>query len=114
MKRYVNVDRVSRRKKRVSANIKGTSQVPRITVFRSNRYVYAQAIDDSVAKTIAWSSSKDAEGKKSDQAKKAGLIMAKKLIEKKISKAVFDRNKFSYLGRVRSFCEGVREGGINI
>ena len=110
----INTDRISRRKKRVSANIAGTNQKPRIVVFRSNRYIYAQAIDDVERKTLASFSGKGIEGKKSEQAKKVGVKLAEKLKTKKIKEAVFDRSSYSYQGRVKALCEGIREGGIKI
>lgn len=99
---------------RVSANINGTSERPRIVVFRSNRYIYAQAVDDVNKVTLAHSSGQKIEGKKLDQAKAAGLKLAEELKAKKISQAIFDRSSYSYKGRVKSLCEGVREGGIKI
>ncbi len=110
----VNVSRISRRKRRVSANIVGTNKKPRVVVFRSNRYIYAQAIDDGARQTLASSSGKGMAGKKSEQAKAVGLKLAEKLKEKKIIEAVFDRSSYSYLGRVKALCEGLREGGIKI
>jgi large subunit ribosomal protein L18 len=110
----VNTDRKLRRKRRVSSNIRGDVEKPRVVVFRSNRYIYAQAIDDTARVTLASASSKGATGKKGDQAKAAGLKLAEKLKEKKIIKAVFDRSSYTYLGRVKSLCEGLREGGIKI
>ncbi len=110
----VNTNRTLRRKKRVSSNIMGLGDVPRVVVFRSNRYIYAQAIDDVKRVTLASSSSKGAQGKKGEQAKVAGLKLAEKLKEKKIVRAVFDRSSYTYLGRVKSLCEGLREGGIKI
>lgn len=112
--KMVNVDRISRRKKRVSANIIGSKEKPRIVVFRSNRYIYAQAIDDVERKTMASFSGKGIEGKKSEQARAVGLKLAEKLKEKKIKHVVFDRSSYSYLGRVKALCEGMREGGIKI
>lgn len=110
----VTTDRKLRRKRRVSSNIHGTSDKPRVVVFRSNKYIYAQAIDDVARKTIASSSAQGLKGKKSDQAKEVGVNLAGKLKEKKIEKAVFDRSSYTYLGRVKALCDGLREGGIKI
>lgn len=102
---------------RVRANIWGTGERPRISVYRSNMYVYAQAIDDEARKTLAASSTVTKEEKKlkkSDAAKEAGKALAKKLIEKNIKAGVFDRNKYAYNGRVKLFAEGLREGGLQI
>ncbi|MGB9883109.1 MAG: 50S ribosomal protein L18 [Microgenomates group bacterium] len=111
----VNLDKKLRKKRRVSSNIRGTASVPRISVFRSNRYIYAQAIDDEKRVTIASSSSlKLPKAKKTAQARQVGLDLAKKLIEKNIKKAVFDRSIYQYKGRVKALAEGLREGGIVI
>jgi len=111
----VNLDKKIRKKRRVSLNIKGTDKRPRVTVFRSNRYIYAQAIDDEKKITLAASSSlKMEKNKKSDQAKKVGLKLAEILKTKKIDSVVFDRNVYIYKGRVKSLAEGLREGGIKV
>jgi large subunit ribosomal protein L18 len=117
----VNLDRKLRRKRRVSLNIHGTSDRPRVSVFRSSKYIYAQAIDDVTRKTLfSFSISdlkKDAgfkKGKKGDDSKKIGIGLAKKLIEKKILSGVFDRGSYAYNGRVKSVAEGLREGGLKI
>ncbi|KKP86653.1 MAG: 50S ribosomal protein L18 [Candidatus Roizmanbacteria bacterium GW2011_GWA2_35_8] len=106
---------------RISSKIDGDQKTPRIVVFRSNRYIYAQAIDDVSQKTIASFSSlafKKAGSKeklkKSEEAKKIGLKLALILKEKKIDKGVFDRSLYAYAGRVKALCEGLREGGIII
>jgi large subunit ribosomal protein L18 len=117
----VNFDRKLRRKRRVSSNIKGTKSRPRISVFRSNSYIYAQAIDDVERKTLFASSNfalkKETDfkkGKKSDDSKKIGIKLAKILIEKKILAGVFDRGSYAYNGRVKALAEGLREGGLKI
>lgn len=107
-------DRLKRQKK-VRGKIKGVSNSPRISVFRSNRYILAQAIDDSKGQTIAFMSERDLKEKskvKSDQAKEVGIILAGKLKKLKIEKIVFDRGAFRYHGRVKSLAEGLREGGM--
>lgn len=102
-------------------NIFGTADKPRICVFRSNRYIYAQAIDDEKRATLASYSSlnlKSNDGyqkvKKSQEAKAVGIGLAKILKEKDIKKGVFDRRWYAYGGRVRVLAEGLREGGIAI
>lgn len=117
----ITVERKLRRKRRVSNNIMGTSTRPRISVFRSNRYIYAQAIDDIKRVTLATYSTlqltkmKDYKKvKKTAEAKAIGLALAKILKSKKIEESVFDRNIYSYLGRVKAIAEGLREGGIKI
>lgn len=109
-----------RKKRRVSSGIKGTKERPRISVFRSNKYIYSQAIDDEQQKTIASFSSlvlrKKTKNKKSksEEAKLVGFELAKILKEKGIKKAVFDRGIYRYHGRVKALAEGLREGGIEI
>jgi large subunit ribosomal protein L18 len=117
----INLDRKLRRKRRISSNIHGTNDKPRISVFRSSRYIYAQAIDDVSRKTILSFSNADLKkdtgfkkGKKSEDSKKIGVGLAKKLIEKKILTGVFDRGSYAYNGRVKAIAEGLREGGLKI
>ena len=119
--RKINFDRRSRRKKRISSNIIGTKEKPRISIYRSNRYIYAQAIDDTSRSTVASVTSlllkKDkayVKAKKTDEAKQVGLAFAKTLKEKKIGKGVFDRGSYAYNGRVKALAEGLREGGLKI
>ena len=117
----INFDRKLRRKRRVSSNIHGTSDRPRISIFRSNHYIYAQAIDDGTRKTILSFSNSDLKkdtdfkkGKKREDSKKIGIRLAKKLIENKIKTGVFDRGSYAYNGRVKALAEGLREGGLKI
>lgn len=117
----INLDRKLRRKRRISSNIHGTSDRPRISVFRSNHYIYAQAIDDGARKTILSFSNSDLKkntdfkkGKKREDSKKIGIGFAKKLIENKIKTGVFDRGSYAYNGRVKALAEGLREGGLKI
>ncbi len=99
----------------------GTSEHPRICVFRSNRYFYAQAIDDQKRRTLVSFSSKSLKKEitkskltKTEEAKKIGIEFAKKLLKKGIKKGMLDRRNYLYLGRVRSFTEGLRGEGIKI
>ncbi|KKP36316.1 MAG: 50S ribosomal protein L18 [Candidatus Roizmanbacteria bacterium GW2011_GWA2_32_13] len=117
----INFDRKLRRKRRISSNIKGTKMRPRISVFRSNRYVYAQVIDDVERKTLFLISNFDLKkevdykkGKKEEDSRKIGIKLAKKLIESKIKIGVFDRGSYAYNGRVKALAEGLREGGLKI
>ena len=115
MKSSVTTSRTLKRKKRVSANITGTAERPRISVYRSARYVYVQAIDDSTRKTLCAVHSKSIEkAKKSDMAFEAGKKLGTLMIEKKITAAVFDRGAYTYLGRVKRLAEGLRESGIQV
>lgn len=105
-----------RRGKRVRAKISGTAQCPRVSVFRSLRGVYVQAIDDQSGKTIVSASWKEAMEKsnKNDMARamEVGRILADKCVKAKITKAVFDRNGYKYHGKIKAVAEGAREGGL--
>lgn len=97
-----------RRHKKVRARVLGTAKVPRLCVFKSNQYIYVQLVDDDKSKTIV-----SVKGKLSvKEAKKTGELIAKKALEKKIGKAVFDRGGYKYHGRVKAVAEGAREGGL--
>jgi large subunit ribosomal protein L18 len=104
-----------RRRRRVRAKITGTAERPRISVFRSNRGVSAQLIDDTAGRTLAavnWTEA-DLKGLGSlDQAEKAGKLLAERAKAAGIEQAVFDRNGYLYHGRVKALAEGAREGGL--
>lgn len=112
------ISRTARRKKRVSANISGSSERPRVSIYRSHKYIYAQAINDDAHNTVASVSSvdlkKEAKGTKSEKAKQVGIALAEKLKGLKISAVVFDRSAYAYNGRVKALAEGLREGGIQV
>jgi large subunit ribosomal protein L18 len=117
----INIDRKLRRKKRISSNIVGTQKRPRISVFRSSKYIYAQAIDDLTKTTLFSFSHSDLKkesgykkGKKTEDSNKIGIGLAKKLIDKKILSGVFDRGSYAYNGRVKAVAEGLRQGGLKI
>lgn len=106
-----------RRKKRVRGRVSGTAERPRLSVFRSGKHIYIQAIDDVAGATLATASTLsegfEAGGlKKAEQATKVGTLLAKTLLEKGISKAVFDRNGYRYHGRVKALADGARSGGL--
>ena len=104
-----------RRSRRVRAKIRGSAESPRLSVYRSNRGVFAQLIDDEAGRTIAavnWTEG-DLRGMSSmDQAKKAGELIAKRAIDAKVETVVFDRGGYRYHGRVKALAEGAREGGL--
>jgi large subunit ribosomal protein L18 len=107
----------ARRKKRIRKKISGETQRPRISVFRSSKHIYVQAIDDSKGTTLATASTlseglKSLEGTKSDDAKAVGAAIAKALIAKGIESVTFDRNGYLYHGRVKALAEGAREAGL--
>lgn len=103
-----------RRHNRVRAKVSGTAEIPRLNVFRSNKGLYIQLIDDVAGKTLA--SVKDEEVKagktKVEKAKEAGKIIAAKAEKAGIKKAVFDRGGYQYHGRTQAVAEGAREGGL--
>lgn len=99
---------------RVRKKITGTSKLPRLSVYRSNKSMYVQAIDDVKGVTIVGlkDSTLKLKGTKVERAKELGLAFGKELSEKKIKKVVFDRGGYRYHGRVKSFADAVRETGI--
>ena len=106
-----------KRRRRVRAKVVGTAERPRISVFRSNRGIAAQLVDDLAGATLAavtWTES-DLRGlKKMEQASRAGEVLAQRAKEQGIERAVFDRGGYQYHGRVKAFAEGVREGGLAV
>ncbi|MDP2934179.1 MAG: 50S ribosomal protein L18 [bacterium] len=104
------------RHRRVRAKIKGTVSIPRLCVFRSNRHIYCQLIDDQKGKTMVIASDMEIKSKvksqKSKVAEQVGELLAKKAAEKKIEKVVFDRGGYKYHGRIKALAEGARKGGL--
>ena len=93
----------------------GLAEKPRLVVFRSNKHIHAQLIDDSVSKTLVAAADlelKDLKKKKSEIAFMVGESIAKKAIEKNISEVVFDRGGYKYTGRVKALADGARKGGL--
>lgn len=102
-----------RRHSKIRARISGTATKPRLAVFRSNKYIYAQLIDDTSNKTMFSASDLGISGKtKTERAKAVGAKIAKSAKDKKITDAVFDRGGFLFAGRVKALAEGAREGGL--
>ena len=100
-------------KARIRGRISGTAARPRMTVFRSNKQIYVQLVDDLAGKTLVSASSKGiAEGNKSEIAAKVGESIAKKALEAGISEVVFDRNGYLFHGRVKSLADAARNGGL--
>lgn len=99
---------------KIRTKVKGTAEVPRLSVFRSNTSVYAQLINDVTRSTLVSASSKDLKGKKTkvEQAILVGGEIAKIAIAKGIKKVVFDRGGFKFAGRVKALASGAREGGL--
>jgi len=109
------IERKTKRQIRTRAKIKGTQTRPRLSVYRSNHFVYAQLINDETRKTIIGVSEKhikEALSGKIARARALGILLAKKAIGKKIKKVVFDRGSYSYHGRIEGVAQGAREGGL--
>jgi large subunit ribosomal protein L18 len=111
-------DSREKRKKRIRRKLSGTTERPRLTVYKSLKHIYAQVVDDSNGKTLAFASSlskelkgKD-EGDKKDDAKRVGSLIAEKCKGAKIEAVVFDRNGFPYRGRIAAVADGARAGGL--
>ena len=103
----------ARRHNRIRAKVSGVAERPRLSVFKSNLYIYAQIIDDSKGTTLAAISDMGLKGKtKTERAKLAGAELAKKAVAAGITKVSFDRGGFIFTGRVRALAEGAREGGL--
>ena len=104
-----------KRRRRVRAKITGTAERPRISVFRSNRGVFAQLIDDDAGRTLAsvnWTEADLRDLKRMEQAKRAGELLAERAKAAGVETAVFDRGGYRYHGRVQALAEGAREGGL--
>lgn len=107
------LDKRIRLKKKIRTKIFGTSIIPRLSVFRSNNYMYAQMIDDSKSITIASASDMDLKkGTKTERAVLVGENIAKASIIKGIKTCVFDRNGFKYIGRVKALADSARLAGL--
>ncbi len=103
-----------RRRQRIRGRIQGTSKKPRLSVFKSNKHIYAQLIDDTVGETLVAASDYDLEGsgKNKVTAREVGHELAKKAKKKGIEEIVFDRSGYLYHGRIKAIAEGAREGGL--
>jgi len=101
-------------KTRVRGRVQGTAERPRLTVFRSNKQIYAQVIDDLAGRTLAAASSlgDDAKNAKLDQAAAVGKLIAEKAQAAGVTQVVFDRNGYLYHGRIQKLAEAAREGGL--
>ena len=112
----IKLSRRERIKRGIRKRLSGSAERPRLSVYRSNKGIYAQIIDDNTGKTIvsASSVSKDfsAKGNKSEQSKAVGKAVAEKALAAGIKQVVFDRNGYLYHGRVQSLAEGAREAGL--
>jgi large subunit ribosomal protein L18 len=109
-------DRRERLRFRIRKTVSGTTERPRLAVFRSNKEIYAQLIDDTTGKTIVAASSRDKEienkDNKSNTAVAVGKLVAEKALKAGVTKVTFDRGGYLYHGRVKSLAEGAREAGL--
>jgi len=108
-------ERRERRHKRVRKSIFGTAERPRLVVFRSNRGIAAQLVDDVEGKTLAaasWLDKRGAKGGKSDQAAEVGKLLAQNAKKAGVQRVVFDRGGYLYHGRVKALADAAREGGL--
>ena len=104
-----------RRHRRVRGKIEGTAERPRLVVFRSNRGIFAQLVDDRSGRTLAsagWTALADSKGSKTQQAKAVGAALADAAKKAGVSSCVFDRGGYLFHGRVKALAEGAREGGL--
>jgi large subunit ribosomal protein L18 len=114
MKTNIKTEKRARLHKKIRSRVTGTAERPRLAVFRSNRYMYAQLIDDVLAITVASASDISLTGKmtKVERATTVGKKLAEEAKKKNITSVVFDRGGFSYRGRVQALADGAREGGL--
>ncbi|MFA5029659.1 MAG: 50S ribosomal protein L18 [Patescibacteria group bacterium] len=105
-----------RRKARIRAKIKGTSERPRLSVYRSLEHLYVQLVDDTKGRTLVSASDKEVKGGKTKtaQAYELGKLVAQKAAGQKITVVVFDKGAFKYHGRVKALADGAREAGLKI
>ena len=106
-----------KRRRRVRAKVHGTAERPRISVFRSNRGIFAQLIDDDAGRTLAavnWTEPDLRDLKPGEQATRAGALLAERAKAAGIDSAVFDRGGYRYHGRVAALADGAREGGLHV
>ena len=105
-----------RRHRRVRGKVQGTAERPRLAVFRSNRGISAQLVDDVAARTLAsasWLALRDFKGNKTAQATEVGRLLARNAKQAGIERVVFDRGGYLYHGRVKALADGAREGGLD-
>ena len=114
MKTNIKTEKRARLHKKIRSRVEGTGERPRLAVFRSNRYMYAQLIDDVMQITLASASDIALTDKmtKVERAKSVGKKLAEEAKKKKITTVIFDRGGFSYRGRVEALADGAREGGL--
>lgn len=105
-------ERRARIHRRIRKKVSGTASTPRLAVYRSNKAIYCQLIDDTAGHTLAAATSIGVTGTKTEQAKIVGLAIAEKAKEVGVSAASFDRGGYLYHGRIKALADGAREGGL--
>jgi large subunit ribosomal protein L18 len=109
----IKTEKRMRLKKRIRSKISGTESLPRLSVFKSNMFIYAQLINDESGKTLASASDlKAKDGTKTVRAEKVGAMIAEAAKKNNISKVVFDRNGFKYTGRIKALADSARKEGL--
>jgi len=106
-----------RRRRRIRAKVRGSAERPRLSVYRSNRGIFAQLVDDDAGSTLAavnWTEKELRGMDPMEQAKRAGEVLAKRATDAGVHSCVFDRGGYRYHGRVRALAEGAREGGLRL
>lgn len=102
-----------RRHKKIRSKVFGTSERPRLSVFKSNQFIYGQIIDDDKGVTILASDTRKSKDKTPlEKAKSAGKVIGEEAVKKGIKKVVFDRGGYLYIGKIKAFADGAREGGL--
>jgi len=116
MAEALKIKKRKQRKNRIRAKVKGTRDCPRLSVFRSNKYIYLQLIDDQAGQTLVFANDQELKSKikqtKKQKAFAVGELLAEKALKAKIKKVVFDRAGYRYHGRVKAAAEGAREKGL--
>lgn len=113
---YKKEERRQRIRYRIRHKIRGSAERPRLSVFRSNKEIYCQIIDDLNGRTLAAASSselKETAGNKTDVAKQVGQLIGQRAVDQNISAVIFDRGGYLYHGRVKALADGAREKGLN-
>ncbi len=106
-------DKRIRLKKKIRTKISGSMKIPRLSIFRSNKFIYAQIVDDIKGKTLAQANdAKITRGTKTERAKEVGKTIARICLKAKITKVVFDRNGFKYTGRIKLAADEARSAGL--
>jgi large subunit ribosomal protein L18 len=109
----VKIEKRERRHRRIRSKVFGTGNTPRLSVFKSNKYISAQIIDDTLGKTLASAHSREVKGKTMmEKSQLVGETLAQKAKAKKIESVVFDRGGFIYTGNVKAVADGARKGGL--